>query len=190
MSQARPGPGVIFPAGQEGPDPAGRVRAVFLDRDGVINEDEGYTHTPDAFRFVPGAPGAVGWLNRQGWLAIVVTNQSGIGRGYYSEAEFVGFTRWIEARLADAGAHLDATYYCPHHPSDAEGAYRIRCACRKPEPGMLKAALADFGLDPRRCLMVGDKQSDMEAASACGVPSLLYTGGDLEAALRRRLEQD
>src|SRR5260221_14738542 len=105
MSAIQPAaPGAIFPAGQAGPVSPGlnagdRARAVFLDRDGVVNEDKGYTHSEADFRFVPGAPEAIGWLNRQGWLVIVVTNQSGIGRGYYSEAEFVDFTRWIAARL-------------------------------------------------------------------------------------------
>src|SRR5437870_12611871 len=107
MSAIQPAaPGAIFPAGQAGPVSAGRARAVFLDRDGVVNEDKGYTHSEADFRFVPGAPEAIRWLNRQGWLVIVVTNQSGIGRGYYSEAEFVDFTRWIEARLAESGAPL------------------------------------------------------------------------------------
>ncbi len=185
MSVSAPaGPGAIFPEGQSGPSVGGRRRAVLLDRDGVLNLDAGYTHRPEDFRFVPGAPEAVAWLNHAGWLAIVVTNQSGIGRGYYSEAEFHEFTRWIEAALAGHGARLDATYYCPHHPSEAKGAYCIRCGCRKPAPGMLRAALADFGLDARDCVMVGDRPSDLEAAAACGISGLGFSGGNLERFLR------
>jgi D-glycero-D-manno-heptose 1,7-bisphosphate phosphatase len=189
MTGAAPPPGAIFPEGETRASAGGRHRAVFLDRDGVLNRDDGYTHTPAQFRFMAGAREAVAWLNRSGWLAIVVTNQSGIGRGYYTEAEFVVFTRWIEARLAEAGARLDATYYCPHHPSEALAPYRIDCACRKPAPGMLNRALADFGLAAGNCVMVGDKASDAAAAASAGMRSLRFAGGNLSSFLAWELPQ-
>ncbi len=157
---------------------AGRPCA-FLDRDGVVNEDTGHVHTPAEFRFMPGMPEAIRLLNDAGWLVVVVTNQSGIGRGLYTEAEFEDFTRWIDERLAEAGAHVDATYHCPHHPTEARGEYLMDCECRKPGPGMLLRAIAEFQPDVRRSFMLGDKRGDMEAASAAGVRGVLYDGGDL-----------
>ncbi|MBI1779130.1 MAG: HAD family hydrolase [Proteobacteria bacterium] len=180
-------PGAVFPE-QTAPTLPPPRRAVLLDRDGVLNEDRGYTHRPEDFSFMPGAAEAVAWLNRAGWLVIVVTNQSGIGRGYYSEAEFVGFTRWIEARLGEHGAWLDATFFCPHHPTEAEGSYRVACGCRKPAPGMLRAALAHFALDAKDCFMVGDKTSDLEAAAYCGMRSLRFAGGNLERFLKSAIQ--
>jgi D-glycero-D-manno-heptose 1,7-bisphosphate phosphatase len=151
----------------------------FLDRDGVVNEDTGHVHTPGEFRFMPGMPDAIRMLNDAGWLVVVVTNQSGIGRGLYSEEEFEEFTCWIGERLAEAGAHVDATYHCPHHPTEARGEYLADCECRKPGPGMLLRAIAEFHPDVERSFMLGDKPTDMEAARAAGVRGVLYRGGDL-----------
>lgn len=156
-----------------------RKPAVFFDRDGVINEDAGYTHTPGAFHFKPGAAEAVKLVNDAGLLAIVVTNQAGIGRGYYSEDDFAAFTDWIGERLAECGAHVDATYFCPHHPTHAVGPYLCECDCRKPAPGMLLRAIEEWDVDVPRSVMVGDKPKDAEAAEAAGLRSVLYTGGDL-----------
>jgi D,D-heptose 1,7-bisphosphate phosphatase len=155
--------------------------AVFLDRDGVINEDVGYAHTPEQFRWMPGAREAVKAVNDAGWLAIVVTNQAGIGRGYYTEVEFAAFSAWIDARLAEAGAHLDATYFCPHHPDAALPPYRVACDCRKPGPGLILRAAEDWGVDLGRSVLVGDKDSDLAAAEAAGVPAVRYSGGDVAA---------
>jgi D-glycero-D-manno-heptose 1,7-bisphosphate phosphatase len=162
-----------------------RRRAVFFDRDGVINEDLGYVHMPEQFRFLPGAPDAIRWLNQHGWLAIVATNQSGIGRGLYSEEDFLRLTRWIDQRLAEFGAHLDATYYCPHHPTEAQLPYRIDCQCRKPAPGMILRAIAEWQIDPARSLLIGNSQRDLLAAEAAGVRGVLFEGGNLlECVLR------
>ncbi len=169
--------------------PVARRRAVFFDRDGVINEDLGYVSQPEQFRFMPGAPDAIRWLNKHGWLAIVVTNQSGIGRGWYTEEDFLRLTRWIDQRLAELGAHLDATYYCPHHPTEAQGPYRIECQCRKPAPGMILRAIAEWNIDPARSLLIGNKQHDLLAAVAAGVRGLLFQGGNLLEFVVRACEE-
>lgn len=169
-----------------GADAAGAPRrpAAFLDRDGVINVDTGHVHRPEDFRWMPGMPEAIRLLNDAGWLVIVVSNQSGIGRGMYTEDEFESFTAWIDAELARRGAHVDATYHCPHHPTEAKGDYRRDCDCRKPAPGMLKRAIDEWAPDLERSFMLGDKPSDIHAAEAAGVRGYLYTGGDLAKLIR------
>ena len=151
----------------------------FLDRDGVINVDRFYVHAPEEFTFTEGMPDAIRLLNDAGWLVIVVTNQAGIGRGLYSEAEFTEFKEWIDERLAEAGAHIDATYHCPHHATAGVGEYRRVCDWRKPGPGMLLAAMRDWEPDVARSFMIGDRDKDMEAASAAGVRGVAYRNGNI-----------
>lgn len=158
--------------------------AVFLDRDGVLNRDHGYVATPERFDPVPGAAEAITWLNAQGRKVLFVTNQSGIARGHYSEEHFIGFTRWIENWLFARGAMIDATYYCPHHPTGGKGDYLQACGCRKPEPGMIRAGIADFALDPKRCFLVGDQVTDVGAAEAAGIPGHLFDGSNLETFVK------
>jgi D-glycero-D-manno-heptose 1,7-bisphosphate phosphatase len=165
-------------------------RAAFLDRDGVINVERNYVHRPEEFSFVEGAPAAIARLRSAGYRAIVVTNQSGIGRGYYSEAGFQAFTRWIDDRLAEHGAYLDATFYCPHHPEAASGAYLASCLCRKPAPGLIRAALAEFDLDPDASFLIGDKDTDIAAAEAAGVRGYLFAGGNLLRFVESLLESE
>lgn len=167
-----------------------RRPCAFLDRDGVINVDTDYVHTPDEFRFMPGMPAAISALNDAGWLVVVITNQAGIGRGYYDEQEFAEFTHWIDDRLAEAGAHVDATYHCPHHPTEGTGEYLRDCECRKPKPGMLLRAIAEWGPDLKRSFMLGDTLNDMAAAAAAGVRGVRYVGGDLLAIVRQLIEND
>ncbi len=161
-----------------------RKPAVFFDRDGVINEDVGFAHTPEEFRFLPGAPEAVKLVNDAGLLAFVVTNQTGIGRGYYTEDDFAAFTAWVAERLAEKGAHVDATYFCPHHPTEALGPYLRTCECRKPAPGMLLRAMAEWEVDVEASVFIGDRPSDAEAARRAGVASVTYVGGDLRDLVR------
>jgi D-glycero-D-manno-heptose 1,7-bisphosphate phosphatase len=156
-----------------------RKRCAFLDRDGVINEDRFYVHTPEEFAFTPGMPEAIKLLNDAGWLVIVITNQAGIGRGLYSEHEFDTFKGWIDERLAEAGAHVDATYHCPHHPTAGVGEYLRSCECRKPAPGMLLRAIAEWEPDVPRSFMIGDNTKDMEAAAAAGVRGVPYRSGNV-----------
>lgn len=144
-------------------------KALFLDRDGVINVNHGYVHAPADTEWVPGVFELVAKANAHGYLAIVVTNQAGIGRGLYDEAAFIAYTAWMHAQFASRGAPLLATFWCPHHPDAGLGDYRVECACRKPRPGMLREAAARFGIDMPSSWMIGDTPSDMDAAAAAGV---------------------
>jgi D-glycero-D-manno-heptose 1,7-bisphosphate phosphatase len=167
---------------------AGRP-AAFLDRDGVINVDLGYVHRIEDLAWIEGAPQAIARLNRAGYLVIVVTNQSGIGRGYYDEAAMDAVHAEIRARLAAQGARIDAIYACPFHPEAEIARFRHPDhPDRKPNPGLLLRAMADFAIDRERSFMVGDKASDMEAARRAGVTGHRFRGGDLDAFVAAILE--
>jgi len=156
------------------------MHAVFLGRGGTINVEVNYLHRPEDFAFVPGAPEAIARLNAAGLPVIVVTNQAGIARGYYGERELHALHAHMQALLAEQGAHIDAFYFCPHHP-DFTGA----CPCRKPAPGMLLAAAADLGIDLARSWLAGHTLSDLKAARAAGCHALLVRTGygrEVEAA--------
>ena len=161
--------------------------AAFLDRDGVLNVNHGYVHKPGDFEWIEGAPEAVKLLNDAGYLVVVVTNQSGIGRGYYDEAAFHALCAHIDKELARAGAHIDATYFCPNHPEAGLGPYRTLCEDRKPAPGMLRRAQAEWDIRTEQSFLIGDKPSDMQAAQAFGIPGHLFTGGNLLEFVRTLL---
>ena len=148
-------------------------RAVFLDRDGVINVDHGYVSSWDQFEFLPGVPAALWQLQSAGYVLVVVSNQSGIGRGLYTEADLAALNRRVHRYLLDDhGVEIAQFYHCPHHPTEALLKWRKQCYCRKPAPGMIEQACAELHIDPRSSLMVGDKASDMEAGQAAGVGRL------------------
>jgi D-glycero-D-manno-heptose 1,7-bisphosphate phosphatase len=152
----------------------GGRKAVFLDRDGVLNRERG-EHTwrlPD-FEVLPGVPEVLADLQRRGWLLIVVSNQSGIGLGLYGHAEVEVLHRYLHDRLAEQGAVLDAVYYCPHHPTKG------RCLCRKPGSLLLEKAIGRFGIDPARSYFIGDRERDAEAARAAGVRPVLIPSNAL-----------
>lgn len=153
--------------------------AAFLDRDGVINVDHGYVSSRADFEWVPGVLAAAARLHRHGFALVVVTNQSGIGRGFYGESEFLALTDWMRGAFQQADAPLSGVYFCPHHPSDALEAFRRDCACRKPAPGMLLRAAKELNLSLHHSVLFGDKPSDLMAAQAAGVPRrwLLATNG-------------
>ena len=154
--------------------------ALFLDRDGVLNEDQGYVHRWEDFRWIPGARETVAAFNRAGWLVIVVTNQSGVGRGYYTEDAMHALHKRMAEDLAAAGGHIDAFYHAPQHPESPVEAYRHPDPpLRKPNPGMLLQALAEWPIDREASLLVGDKASDLEAAPRAGIRGVLFEGGDL-----------
>lgn len=153
--------------------------AVFFDRDGVLNIDHGYVHRSEGFEWIPGAPQAIKLFNDLGWYVFVVTNQAGVARGYYDEDAVHTLHRWINHELAPQGAHIDGFYYCPHHPEGIRPPYTRICDCRKPAPGLILAAARDWPLDLARSLLVGDHQSDLDAAAAAGIQSSLFTGGNL-----------
>jgi D-glycero-D-manno-heptose 1,7-bisphosphate phosphatase len=158
------------------------VGLAILDRDGVLNVDVGYAHRPDQLLLTPGAAAAVRRLNQAGWAVAVITNQSGVARGLYDEAAVGGFHAAMDAALVQAGAHIDAWYYCPFHPDAVVPAYRhADHPDRKPNPGMVLRALADFAVPPARAFLIGDQASDIEAARRAGVRGHLFEGGDLDA---------
>ena len=144
-------------------------RALLLDRDGVVNVDHGYVHTPERTDFVDGIFELVIAANRSRLDVVIITNQAGIARGYYSESEFEAYMAWMQARFAAQGASIDAVYYCPHHPTHGVGRYRVACDCRKPQPGLILRAAFERELDLAHSIFVGDKPSDMQAARAAGV---------------------
>jgi len=152
-------------------------KAAFLDRDGVINVDHGYVHRIEDFEFVAGTIEACRELSRRGWLLVVVTNQSGIGRGLYGEPDFRRLTDWMRAQFERSGAPLAGVYFCPHGPTDG-------CECRKPQPGMLLAAARELSLDLGRSVLFGDKCEDMMAAQAAGIAQRVLLGRDGRAAPR------
>jgi D-glycero-D-manno-heptose 1,7-bisphosphate phosphatase len=151
--------------------------AVFLDRDGTLIEEVSYLAEPEQVRFVPGAAEAVRKLNGAGLLVIVVTNQSGVARGYFPESRVAVVHERLTALLGEHGAKVDAFYYCPHHPTEGGGAYRVECECRKPKPGMLLAAARDFDIDLARSWVIGDKRCDAEAGAAAGCRTVLVRTG-------------
>jgi len=157
------------------PDPSAAPRpAAFLDRDGVLNVDRGYTHRPEDLEWIDDAPAAVRLLNEAGFVVIVVTNQSGVARGLYDEAAVKRFHDHMQAALATHGAHIDAFYYCPHHPEGTLRQYAMRCDCRKPGTGMLEQAVKEWPIDRTRSFFIGDKDADMQAAAAFRIRGVMF----------------
>jgi len=144
-------------------------RALFLDRDGVINVEQGYVHCREDFTFQEGIFELCRAAQTLGYLLVVVTNQAGIARGYYTESEFLGLTEWMIHQFAERDIDIARVYYCPYHPIHGVGVYKYDSPDRKPEPGMLLRARADFSLDLTSSVLVGDKLSDIQAAEAAGV---------------------
>jgi D-glycero-D-manno-heptose 1,7-bisphosphate phosphatase len=156
--------------------------AAFLDRDGVLNVDNGYTHRPEDLSWVPGAREAVLQLNCAGYRVFVVTNQAGVARGHYGEAQVQAFHAHMQDELAEIGAHVDAFYYCPFHEDAANDTYRaVDHPDRKPNPGMILRAMHEWKVDAARSFLIGDKASDIEAARRAGLRSFRFSGGDLRA---------
>lgn len=157
---------------------AGSLRkAVFLDRDGTINEEKNYLHRVEDFSFIPGVPQAIRRLNQAGYLVVVVTNQSGVARGFFELADVHKLHEHVNCLLAYDQAHVDAFFICPHHPEAGEGIWRQRCDCRKGAPGLLLQAARQMHIDLSRSFMVGDKDADMEAGLNAGcTPLLVLTG--------------
>jgi len=151
-------------------------RAVFLDRDGTINQEKNYLFRIEDFEFIPGASEAIRLLNQAGFLVVVVTNQSGVARGYYGEEDVIALHRHIDEKLAELGSRVDAWFYCPHHP-DGRGAYAVTCSCRKPKPGMLLDSAKMLDIDLEKSIMIGDKRADLEAAIAAGCRPILVRSG-------------
>lgn len=148
-------------------------RALFLDRDGVINVDFGYVYKQEDVKFIDGIFELVAIAKTLDYFVLVVTNQAGIGRGYYKEEDFHILMNWMKSKFVEHNGQIDAVYFCPYHPEHGIGMYRRKSSFRKPAPGMLIQAQHDFDLDMRDSIFVGDKISDMEAGRAAGVGTLL-----------------
>ena len=165
--------------------PAWRLKpAVFFDRDGVLNVDKGYVHSAEDFEWILDAKEAVKYVNDNGYYVFVVTNQAGIGREYYSEEDFLRFSGWINEELMKSGAHIDATFFCPHHPTAGKGEYKKICNCRKPGIGMLEKAVREWDIDLAGSLMIGDKEKDLIAAKTANIAGYLFSTGSLLKFIR------
>ncbi|MBI2851734.1 MAG: HAD family hydrolase [Chloroflexi bacterium] len=152
------------------------AKAVFLDRDGTIVEDTGYLHEREKVRFFPDVDKAIGLLNRAGFKIIIVTNQAGVARGYYTEGIVRELNRYIRESLAAQGALIDRFYYCPHHIEGIIEEYRKACDCRKPNTGMIEQAVRDFNIDLAASFVIGDQLSDIEAGRRAGCRTVLLAG--------------
>lgn len=161
--------------------------AAFLDRDGVLIEDCGYPHRPEDLKLTPGAAAAVRRMNQGGYRTVIVTNQSGVARGLFTEDRMHAFNALLIEALAEQGAVIDAVYACPFHAEAVEARYRHPDhPDRKPNPGMLLRANAEHDLDPGRSFIIGDQQTDLEAGRRAGVKGFLFEGGDLDAFVREK----
>jgi len=162
-------------------------QAVFLDRDGTINEDVGYLDNPERLKFLPRAVEAIKLLNNKvGIKVIVVSNQSGVARGFFSEETVKRIDEKMQEELLAQGASIDATYFCPHHPEIGKQPYRVNCECRKPNPGLLLQAAREYGIELRRSYMVGDKMSDIEAGVNARCRTILVLSGEGHQSLLSR----
>ena len=163
-------------------------RAVFLDRDGTINIEKEYLYLAKDFEFIPGVVEAIQLLNQAGVMVVVVTNQSGVARGYYTEDDVVNLHRHIARELELSGVHIDAWLFCPHHPT-GRGSYALQCNCRKPLPGMLHEAAERYDINLEESTMIGDKQADIEAGQAAGCHTILVRTG-YGASEEQKLESE
>ena len=163
--------------------------AVFLDRDGVLNVDHGYVGSRDRFTWVEGALEAIRYATQSGWHVFIVTNQSGVARGAYDETAVQDLLAWIGDEARRAGGTIDDVRYCPYHPDATVEAYRQAHPWRKPLPGMLLDLIEKWALDPARAVMVGDQDTDMQAADAAGVAGHLFRGGNLLHFLKPILDK-
>ncbi len=169
---------------------SGRHAAVFLDRDGTINEEVNFVRRPEQLVLIPGAAEAVRTLNERGFLICVISNQSGVARGYLTEADLVPIHARLQEELGRAGAHLDRITYCPHHPTEGLPPYNIACRCRKPSPGMVEEAARELDIDLARSFLVGDRLADVQAARNAGVTSILVLTGYGRQALAELDSED
>ena len=155
-------------------------KAIFLDRDGTINIEKGYLYRISDFEFLPGAVDALRMLQEAGYLLIIITNQSGIGRGYYTEEDFMILNEYMKSELLKMGVKISGVYYCPHLPDAEVERYRKVCTCRKPSLGLFEQAVHDFGIDLSQSYAIGDKERDIAICSGSNCRGFLI-GRDVES---------
>ena len=161
--------------------------AAFLDRDGILNRDDGYVHKAEDIVWIDGAMDAVRWLNEQGFYVFVITNQGGVAHGYYEEQHVHDLHDWMQQEMQRHGAHIDAFEHCPFHPEGVVERYKRESELRKPQPGMILKLQREWTTDPSRSFVVGDRDTDVEAAIAAGVAGYKFAGGNLLEFLRARI---
>ena len=166
-----------------------KSKAVFFDRDGVLNEDVAYLYKIEDLRWVAGAREAVAYLTQLGYKIFIVTNQSGIARGYYTAAQMHELHAYMRKELAACGGKIEKIYYCPHHPEGSVAEYTCVCNCRKPKPGMLLQAFSEYDIDKEQSFLIGDGKRDVEAAEAAGIKGYLFQGGSLLEFVKSIVEQ-
>jgi D,D-heptose 1,7-bisphosphate phosphatase len=160
-------------------------KCIFLDRDGNINVEKDYLHKVEDFEFIAGAKESIKIFNDLGYLVVVVTNQSGVARGYYDESSVKNLHDYLQSEVESIGGHIDGFYFCPHHPEKGIGKYKLDCNCRKPKPGMFLQAKEDLDIDFSKSIMVGDKISDVGAGKKLGMRSILVKTGHGEKEVEK-----
>ena len=163
-------------------------KAVFLDRDGVINKDFGYVYKKENFILIAGVGEALQYLVSLNYQLIIVTNQSGIGRGYYTENDFQKLNEYMKSKLISFNIDLKDIFYCPHHPEAKIKKYRKACDCRKPAKGMIEKGIFKYKLDRSKCFLIGDRESDMEAAKLAGIRGLMFKSNNLNSFIRENIK--
>ena len=156
-----------------------KLKAAFFDRDGVLNVDKSYLYKIEDLEWIDGAKEALAYLTQQGYTVFVVTNQSGIARGYYTVDDMNKLHEFMAQQVAAAGGKIEKFYYCPHLPEGKIAEYAVECDCRKPKPGLILRAFEEYGIDKDAAFLIGDKPRDVESAEAAGIKGYLFTGGNL-----------
>ena len=158
---------------------ANKIKAVFFDRDGVLNVDKDYLHTIEDFEWIDGAKESIVFLTKNNYTVFVVTNQSGIARGFYTVDDMKKLHEYMAAEIKQAGGNIEKFYFCPHLPGGKIKEFAIECDCRKPKPGLLLQALREYAIDKENSFLIGDKPRDVESAAAAGIKGYLYENGNL-----------
>ena len=156
-----------------------KLKAAFFDRDGVLNVDKSYLYKIEDFEWIDGAKEALAYLTQQGYTVFVVTNQSGIARGYYTVDDMDKLHDFMAQQVAAAGGKIEKFYYCPHLPEGKIAEYAVECDCRKPKPGLILRAFEEYDIDKDAAFLIGDKPRDVESAEAAGIKGYLFSGGNL-----------
>ena len=164
------------------------IKAAFLDRDGVINKDLGYLYRREDFTFVNGAIEGLRYLVELKYELFIITNQSGIARGFYTEKDFLELDKFMKSELFKKGITIKQTFFCPHHPMAKIEKYRVVCDCRKPKPGLLHQVFSKYNIDKSKSFLIGDKETDIEAGRSAKIKSLLFNTNNLHKYLRSKIK--